>query len=469
MKMTAQFEKENVDKTIENTGYIMVSLSAPEDESRAPITIAAVADVSTSMTGPCKGSASKLHAVKDTLTKLVMNMRSDDEFALILYGTYVDLAIPMGKVGNKETILRQIAEMKATSSTNLSGGTLGGYEEAIKGTAAVKRVILLTDGQPNVGVVDRTGLLKLVESQDKKATLTTIGFGLDADQELLADMAKTGGGNYYFIEDSQDSTLAFATELGGLASCYGQNIQVDVAPGKGVTIEEIVNDYKVSELADGKAQINAEDINQGEIKHILVKVKIDPAPHVNLNRAFSIAHVTVGYTPVATGKRVTEDLNVKVLFVDPDKADKVAKLEVAEQIALQVVAKTRQRAIRLASLGDYSGAQAEMKTAGTVLCDASLEGSQLASFLHADNQVMLSALAPESYTARYAANVEEDCRAISRNRSSKSGTARELYSNKAQKKAIENFTAEQVSSAAPLQVPTTPPKSSGFSKERKRN
>ena len=67
-------------------------------------------------------------------------------------------------------------------------------EGLVEGT---KRVVLLTDGQANVGLVERSQLLGLAEAgAGHRVSTTCIGFGAHYNEDLLEAMARAGGGNY---------------------------------------------------------------------------------------------------------------------------------------------------------------------------------------------------------------------------------------------------------------------------------
>src|SRR5207245_8439154 len=64
-----------------------------------------------------------------------------------------------------------------------------------------KHVILMTDGLSCCGG-DYAGLLDKMHSAN--VTLSTIAIGGDADQQLLAQLARQGDGRYYFAEHARD-------------------------------------------------------------------------------------------------------------------------------------------------------------------------------------------------------------------------------------------------------------------------
>lgn len=252
----AQFEKNKISQDKDYEGNLLVSIRSPEDPNlkRTPINAVLVLDVSGSMSSRCKDNRSKMEAVKDTAAKLVKNLTDSDEIAIITYDSTVNVVQTRVNAGCKEPLLSKIERLSHGSMTNLSGGFLAGVAQVNNEFSGVKRIFLLTDGLPNEGIRDNTQLIQMVKANAETCTVSTFGFGLDADQELLQSLAQAGGGNYYFIENSQDSDESFARELGGIAACKAQNIEVEVDPN-GNDIVEVLNDFTVTQ--DGKnATIN---------------------------------------------------------------------------------------------------------------------------------------------------------------------------------------------------------------------
>src|SRR6266704_2566760 len=74
--------------------------------------------------------------------------------------------------------------------TSLEGGT-------------VKRVILLTDGNPTVGRTDAKEFITLAQNmREAGITITAIGIGNDYNETLLEKVAEAAGGLWHHIDES---------------------------------------------------------------------------------------------------------------------------------------------------------------------------------------------------------------------------------------------------------------------------
>src|SRR4029450_1790476 len=78
----------------------------------------------------------------------------------------------------------------------------------------VNRIILLSDGQANVGPSSPGDLGNLGASLIKEGiSVTTLGLGLDYNEDLMTQLARRSDGNHYFIENSSDLARRFGYEV----------------------------------------------------------------------------------------------------------------------------------------------------------------------------------------------------------------------------------------------------------------
>ncbi len=373
------FGYDKVDHAKENEGHLMVTLNVPEkDIDRTPLCAVLVLDGSGSMGGLMEDRKCKMDGLKDVARSLVQQLSSQDEIAIVTYSDTSEIVLARIGCSNKEAALTAIRNLNPTTCTNIGGGLIDGLKCINNDFTGVKRIFLLSDGLNNSGM-QNSQVLELVKNRreyGKNITLSTFGLGNDCDQEFMADLAKAGEGNYYFIKDASDMRETFARELGGALACEAQNIEVTIKPNNGNEVVGVLNDFTVEDK-DGTAVIKAEDIYVGEKRHILVKLKVSKVDHPK-PRKVSIAHVDINYHDVSTNKSVKMDHNITVEFVKASEADKEEKLEVREQVGLLQMATAQAEAVVAANAGDFVRAKAvytkacaevdELVACGSVLC-----------------------------------------------------------------------------------------------------
>lgn len=363
LKARLTFDAVQFDK--DNTAHLVVSLKAPKIDwqaKRPRVCIVPVLDISPSMEGQ------KIQYAKQSIMKLIDHLQPGDFCGLVAFGGSVEVVAKPREVtqGFKDELKAKIGNLATNSATNFSGGMLEGLNLLNKGDlpgGMLMRAIMFTDGLPNVGVATtRPDILKLLEANLGFATISAFGYGADADQELLADVAKAGKGNYAFVRNPEDALSAFAKELGGLLSTFAQNLTIDVAPHNGHSIEEVISD--VTSTEDGnKVKVTLSDILSEEERHIVFEVKLDKQPNT-FPRESSVFDVKVEFDVLDSDQKkthCTEELKAKVKFVKAEEAQEKPTPEVDRLVGMAQLVKAQIEAEEQAKAGNWAAAVNVMK------------------------------------------------------------------------------------------------------------
>ena len=360
MQIQSRFTFDKVKFDQENNIHLAISLKAPAtnwQEKRPPVCIIPVIDRSSSMSGE------KLDYAKKSVIKLIEHLKPGDFCGVVTFDdNVITVAKPMEMTQSKKEQLRaEVGKLNSQGCTNFSGGMCEALEHANKGDlpeGMLIRVIMFTDGQANRGIATtREQLLPLLEKSLGKVTLSAFGYGQDAVQELLADLAKKGKGNYAFVKNPDDALSAFAKELGGLLSTYAQNITISVSPHNGHRISEVISDVDVEQKGND-VTIKLSDILAEEERHIILAVKLSKQNQA-LPRAMNIADVKVTYELLdETGKRETktEELKAKISFVKDGEEQTEPTPDVMKVVGLAQIVKIQAEAEVFAKRGDFQGA-----------------------------------------------------------------------------------------------------------------
>jgi Ca-activated chloride channel family protein len=190
---------------------------------RAPINVALVLVRSGSMAG------GPLEAAKEAAGRFASFLTQADRLSVVVFDEEVDTVFGPARAADPAA-LEAIARVHVGGSTNLSGGWLKGAhlveKTLVEGT---NRVVLLTDGQANIGVVDPDKLVGLARSgAARRVSTTCIGFGAEFNEGLLEPMAGAGAGNYWYVESSDQMAAIFQGEIEGLVSLAAQNVELEV-------------------------------------------------------------------------------------------------------------------------------------------------------------------------------------------------------------------------------------------------
>jgi Ca-activated chloride channel family protein len=102
-------------------------------------------------------------------------------------------------------------------------------------------VILLSDGLANQGITDPHELNRIAKRyRSKSISLTTMGVGLDYNENLMVGLSESGGGNYYFIETPSQLASIMNREFNSAGSVIAQNAYIELKLGRGVRMLDVI-------------------------------------------------------------------------------------------------------------------------------------------------------------------------------------------------------------------------------------
>ena len=306
-------------------GILQIGMSTAllHDRSQIrPLNLSVVIDKSGSM-----ADDDKLVHVKQALSTMVDGLRPSDVLSIIVFDSEAEVLLPAQPISDRSAIKSAIQSIEPGSATNLCGGLVLGYKEALRHYQkdATNRVILLTDGIANRGVTDPTQIAKASEGyNDRGIDLTTIGVGQDLNKDLLQTLAKSGHGLFHFIADSQDIQKVFVKELQSQISPVAEEPRIVIEYGPALTLEKL---YGYRALAiNRRMTIRLDNMNNGMTQVILLKFKSQSDD------------VDVPQTVV----------RVKLSYYDIDRKQTV---ETSQEAPIEIAAHPRKNPIEDASVG----------------------------------------------------------------------------------------------------------------------
>lgn len=254
---------------------VLVRVQAPDPDpalkkERKPYHLSLVIDRSGSMSGE-----PLLEAVR-CAKHIVDRLESTDVASLIVFDDRVKTLAPAQPVGDRKALYAALTHVRSGGSTNLHGGWQTGAAEILNGVkqTALARVILLSDGNANVGETTDTNEIAALcaDAAEKGVTTSTYGLGRDFNEELMVEMGKRGGGNHYYGDTAADLFEPFAEEFDFISNLYARQVRLALAAPEGIKIT-LLNDYPV-EQRDGFPVIRLPDIPLGAEAWALVELEI---------------------------------------------------------------------------------------------------------------------------------------------------------------------------------------------------
>lgn len=185
-------------KADSRTGTFMLTITPGND--LAPITEgrdwAFVLDMSGSMQG-------KYAALIDGVQRALGALNANDRFRIIRFSDSIDEL-------TNGWVIADTAEVahwgKKLASTQVSGGTnlYAGMEKAVRTLDAdrTSAIVLVTDGEANVGIKEKKQFLKLMQKRDVRLFTAVMGNG--TNRNLLETMAEVSNGFAISVSNSDD-------------------------------------------------------------------------------------------------------------------------------------------------------------------------------------------------------------------------------------------------------------------------
>jgi Ca-activated chloride channel homolog len=351
--MSVKTDKSKIYKDKETERVMEIAITAPHKETdNEPITmnLALVIDRSGSMSG------GKLEFAKKAAQHVVEMLKEDDRLTLVSFDDEVKIHSSAKKVSekNRQHLMHEISRLHSGGSTFLSGGWLAGCESVASeetGTS-LNRVLLLTDGQANVGITDSFELgLHARNLNQRNVSTTTLGVGLDFDHFLLESMAEMGGGNYYFIEDAQSIPAIFQKELKELAAISARAVEIVIQlPAKAKI--EILGGWRTETDSNG-THIMLGDLASDVKKSLYLKITTQPMEQEQ-NLQFSLR----AYARDEKDLLIEKNVEITLLYADAADVDGEAEDEVLmREFATVSGAEAANEALRLEREGQFKQAQ----------------------------------------------------------------------------------------------------------------
>lgn len=335
------------------TTYLKVGLTGFKISTagkRPPVNVALVLDKSGSMTG------SKIAQAKDAAIRALDRLDSNDIVSVIAYDTTVRVVVPATKLTDKYAVRRAIQGIQAADSTALFAGVSKGAAEVRKflDSNHVNRVILLSDGLANVGPSTPSDLGELGASLMKEGiAVTTLGLGLDYNEDLMVELARRSDGNHVFVEQATELADVFNREFNDVLSVVAQEITIKIqcAPGiRPLRLLGINGDINGREVVVQLNQLYSE-----QEKYVLLEVAV---PESTAMRIQPVAEVEVAYENMET--RTTDRLgsSVSVQFDEsPAIVEEQTDAKVMTECVLQIANERNVQAVALRDQGKMKQAK----------------------------------------------------------------------------------------------------------------
>ncbi|HEU4837743.1 MAG TPA: VWA domain-containing protein [Pyrinomonadaceae bacterium] len=308
-----------------------------------PLNLVLVIDKSGSM-----ADDDKMSRVKESLRTMLGKLRPNDIISIVAFDSSAQVLYPARTIGDGAGVRYAIDCLAPDGSTNLHSGLMLGYKEAKKHfrAGATNRVILLTDGIANTGVTSPAQIAAdSSEYNGQGIDLSTIGVGLDLNNDLLRTLARSGRGLYHFISDYKDINKVFVNEVQSLISSVAKNVQVRIEYGPGLQLEKIYGYQPMP--GHGSVSVTLDDMNNGLTQVVMAKFRTESVRNV------VPVKVRLTYFDVKRKCMVEEVQDLRLEPAESDSCELLADVEVKKNYTIAELADSLFQMAGLARGGKY--------------------------------------------------------------------------------------------------------------------
>ena len=214
--------------------------------------------------------------VIEAMNTLADQLRENDRISLVTYGGGVSTLMDGGSGADKEAVKKKISALCSGGYTPGGAGIVEAYKLAhkhfIKG--GNNRIVLITDGDFNVGVSSESELVAMVEKERQSAIYLSafgVGSGNYKDSKLKM-LANKGNGNYFYLDNVREAKRVMTNEMTGKMFTLAKDVkfQIEFNPAK-VAAYRLVG-YELRKLAARDFNDDTKDAGEVGVGHQVTAV-----------------------------------------------------------------------------------------------------------------------------------------------------------------------------------------------------
>ena len=232
----------------------------------------------------------KMEIARQTVVNLLDHLKGEDRFCLIVFSDNAFLVEPLTAVKDKnaDKLRERILDIGEYGGTNMEAGMRKGtelFERLRRNVGATRydseeyadRIIFLTDAMPNTGETREEEIVKnFRDNADLGIYTTFIGIGVDFNTELVENMTKIRGANYYSIHSAEEFRKRMDEDFDYLVTPLVFDLQLHFdAPG--FKIEKVYGSPEADEATGEIMKLNTlfpSKVEKGEVKGGVVLLKL---------------------------------------------------------------------------------------------------------------------------------------------------------------------------------------------------
>ncbi len=256
------------------------------ERGRPPANLVFLIDVSGSMEGP-----EKLGLVKQSLRLLVDELQPQDRISIVTYSNraVVRLEPTFLQPRQRDHIGRILDKLTAGGGTAGADGLGLAYAQAERDfdPLAVNRIILVTDGDFNIGLRDPEALKRLIVNKRRSGlylSVLTVGSG-NVQDNIAQALAQNGNGQAAHLDSLLEARKVFSDDLTGSLFPIAEDAKIQIEFNPALVREYRLLGYETRALANrdfNNDWVDAGDIGSGHSVTALYELTLIGDPQASL-------------------------------------------------------------------------------------------------------------------------------------------------------------------------------------------
>jgi Ca-activated chloride channel family protein len=325
---------------------------AKPNRARVPVNVSFVIDRSGSMAGE------RLAQARTAAGLAVTRLGADDIASVVAFDHGAQLLVAAQPVSDREVFIERIGRIAAGGSTAIHDGVVLGASEVRKFKDAVRlnRLILLSDGQANIGPRHPAEFAALGAALFAEGiSVTTIGLGAGYNEDLMFELARASDGNHAFAPEASDLGAIFNREFDDVMSSCAQTVAIDIDLERGARAVRALS--REGTVEGRRASFRLNQVYAAAEHYVLLELELDPELTAAVGeRALGV--VTVSYSLPDQPSRQTLTTPIRVGFSTSQEAvDRGRDRKVEEAVLEQIARQRAQQAIKLRDDGNAGEAR----------------------------------------------------------------------------------------------------------------
>ena len=254
--------------------FLVVHVWAPDGtaaSTRQAVDVGVVLDTSGSM-----AVQGKMDFAKHAARQVPERMHATDSFALVTFSDHARVVLPATRNPDPAAVALALDQIYEGGGTNLYAGLELGAEQVRRSghAARVGRVVILSDGKANAGVVEPAAFTQYAARlTEQGVTVSTVGLGLDFNEDLLASIADVGGGSYRFADVPSELDHLFADELEAARNVVARQTNLLISTPPAITSLEVLG-WPATPTPEGWS-VYLGDLRAGDHRKVVAKVRVN--------------------------------------------------------------------------------------------------------------------------------------------------------------------------------------------------